>query len=141
MTADFAYPARAAYAGAVSRLAGGIVFAGAIICAVQSERTGGTDLQTLFSARVEETRETILIARFNIALTDTINRIIYFVIVKARLALALARHVMATGTVIAVAGLRTVLAPETFRASIRADRTLRDRHYVKLFYAALHFVW
>ena len=92
LTADFAYPARAAYAGAVSRLAGGIVFAGAIICAVQSKRTGGTDLQT-------------------------------FVIVKARLALALARHVMATGTVIAVAGLRTVFAPETFRASIRADRT------------------
>lgn len=30
---------------------------------------------------------------------------------------------MATSTVITVAGLRTVLAPETLRASIRADRT------------------
>lgn len=92
LTAFIAYPAQATYASAVSRIAGGIVFTGTIICAVQSERIRGTDLQT-------------------------------FVIVKARLALTLARHVMATGTVITVAYLRTVLAPETLRASIRADCT------------------
>lgn len=101
LTAPFTYPARTAYAGAVTRIAGSIVFAGAIICAIQSERTRGTDLQTL-------------------------------VIVKAWLALALARHVMTTGTVIAIAGLRTVLAPETFRTSIRANRTRPARSTVAL---------
>lgn len=49
LTAFIAYPAQATYASAVSRIAGGIVFTGTIICAVQSERIRGTDLQTLFS--------------------------------------------------------------------------------------------
>lgn len=39
---------------------------------------------------------------------------------------------MATSTVIAVAGLRTVLAPETLRASIRANRTRPARSTVAL---------
>lgn len=44
-----------------------------------------------------------------------------FVVVITRFALALARNVMATAFVVAIAGPRAVVAPETLRASIRAD--------------------
>lgn len=55
-----------------------------------------------------------------------------FVADKSRLALALARDMIATGSVVAVADLRAVLAPETLRASIRAHRTRPARRAVAL---------
>lgn len=58
----------------------------------------------------------------------------YFVTVGARLALTLAHNVIAAGFVVAVAGLRAVVAPETLRASIRADRTLYDKYYIDKIY-------
>lgn len=51
---------------------------------------------------------------------------IYFVTVKTGLALTLARDVMATSSAVTIAALGTILAPETLRASIRADCTLQQ---------------
>lgn len=55
----------------------------------------------------------------------------YLVTVGARLAPTLARNVIAAGFVVAVASQRAVVAPQTLRAAIRADHTLRDKYYIR----------
>jgi len=71
-------------------------------------------------------REAIIISCAAIrAYIDPIGSIdTHFVAVVSRLTLALARDVVAAGSVVAVAALRAVLAPAALRASIRAHRTL-----------------
>jgi len=79
-------------------------------------------------------REAIVISCAAIrACIDPIGSIdTHFVAVVSRLTLALARDVVAAGSVVAVAALRAVLAPATLRASIRAHRTLRRITYALL---------
>lgn len=53
------------------------------------------------------------------------NRCVYLIAIEARLALTLARDVMAAGLIVTITAAGTILTPEAIRTTMRADFTLR----------------